>query len=166
MVRIPSIRTCIFAGIAAVVAACGPNDAPRQGDQPQAREITRENFREFGDYVVHFNAQATTMLPPEVARAYGIQRSSNRAMLSVAVIRKEPESTGQPVTATVNVQASNLTGQLKDIRVREIREGDAIYYIGEVPVSNEETLIFDIGVQPEAADAPFQLRFRQQFYTN
>lgn len=166
MARMPCIKTCILAGVAAAVAACGPNGTPRQGDQSQAREVTRENFREFGDYVVHFNAQATTMLPPEVARAYGIQRSSNRAILSVAVIRKQPESTGQPVTAAVDVRASNLTGQLKDMRVREIREGDAIYYIGEVPVSNEETLIFDIGVKPEAADEPFRLRFRQQFYTN
>lgn len=158
-------RICLIATASALLGACGEG-AGEQRSAPQAQEITRENFREFGEYVVHFNAQSTAALPPDVARAYGIQRSSGRAMLSVAVIRKQTGSIGEPVQAMVEVSAANLTGQLKGVRVREIREGEAIYYIGELPVANQETLIFDIGVRPEGVADPFSIRFRQQFYSD
>ncbi len=155
----------ILAAVSVLAAGCGPGPATQES-APPAREITRENFEDFGDYVVHFNAQSTSVLPPEVARAYGIQRSSNRAMLNVSVIRKVPGSTGQATAADVDVDASNLTGQLKDLTLREVTEGEAIYYIGELPVTNRETLIFDISVRPEGVDEPFRVRFRQQFYTD
>lgn len=161
----PVLRPWLIALLATTVVACGQGPSQEES-APQAREITRENFQEFGDYVVHFNALATSMLPPEVARAYGIQRSSNRAMLNVTVIRKVPGSTGRPTQAVVGVDASNLTGQLKDVEVREVREGEAIYYIGELPVANRETLIFDISVRPEGSTDSFRVRFRQQFYTD
>ena len=50
-----------------------------------------ENYKDFGDYVVHFNALSTADLPAEVARGYGITRSKNRAMLNVSIIRKEED---------------------------------------------------------------------------
>ena len=105
-------------------------------------------------------------LPAEVARGYGITRSKNRAMLTVSVIE---ESSNLPVTARVSVKAQNLTGQLKNITMREIREpGDveAIYYIGETSVANQETLIFDISVTPQGATTAATVRFQRQFYTD
>jgi hypothetical protein len=158
-------RSLLMTLIATATTACGPG--PADGDDAEAaREITRQSFSEFGDYVVHYNAQATEMLPPEVARAYGIQRSENRAMLNISVLRKQPGTIGQPVAAKVLVDASNLTGQLKSVDIRQIEEGHAIYYIGEVGVANRETLIFDISVQPEGESEAFRVRFRQQFYTS
>ena len=35
------------------------------------------------------------------------------------------------------------------IRTREIRDGNAIYYIGEFGVANEETLKFDVQARPQ-----------------
>jgi len=119
-----------------------------------------------GDYVVHFNALATEMLPAEVARAYGIVRSDSRAMLNVSIVRKQADTIGKPVGAAVTVNASNLTGQLKSVTVRRIEEGNAIYYIGEISVANQETLIFDIEVTPEGETRPISVKFRQQFYTD
>ena len=66
----------------------------------------------------------------------------------------------------MDVQASNLLGQLKDVRVRELREGEAIYYIGDLRIANEEIINFDISVRPVDSDTPQQLRFQQQFYTD
>ncbi len=157
---------CFAACLAAGLAGCGESPAPGSRAVPQAQEVTRATFQEFGDHVVHFNAQSTTMLPPEVARAFGIQRSADRAMLNIAVQRKLPEGGSVPVAAAVSVAASNLLGQQKDVRIRELLEGDAIYYIGEVKVANEEILSFTISVRPEGADAPYEIRFRQQFYSN
>ena len=156
----------VFPVVAAttLLAGCGPGqEGP---DVPQAREITQEHFRDVGDWVIHFNAQSTNMLPAEVAKAYGIERSGNRAMLNVAVMRKEEGTIGKAVSADVSVKARNLTGQLKNITVRKITEGPAIYYIGEIPVANQETLVFEIDVRPEGAVESYTIRFRQQFYAS
>ncbi len=69
---------------------------------------------DFGDYRVHYNAIATDQLPPEVASAYNIVRSKNRAMLNISVTRHIPGTIGESVQAKVDVTTSNLTGQVKD----------------------------------------------------
>jgi quinol monooxygenase YgiN len=55
-------------------------------------------------------------------------------------LRKEDCSLPQPVSGQVTVAANNLTGQLKSVALREIREQEAIYYIGEYGIANGETL--------------------------
>jgi len=112
---------------------------------------------------VHFSAQLTDQLPPEVARAYNILRSKNRAMLNVSILEA---TSGKPVSGTVTVKTVNLTGQLKNVVMRKIQEQEAIYYIGETPVANQETLIFDISVIPEGETEASSVRFKRQFYTN
>jgi hypothetical protein len=118
---------------------------------------------DIGDHVVHFSAQSTDQLTPEVARAYNIVRSKNRAMLNVSVLR---EADDKPVAADISVKTVNLTGQLKNIAMRRIDEQDAIYYIGEVAVANRETLIFDITVTPDGVAGSSEVRFKRQFYTD
>ena len=118
---------------------------------------------EIGDHVVHFSAQSTDQLPPEVARAYNIVRSKNRAMLNVSVLHA---SDNTAVPADVSVKTVNLTGQLKNVTMRRVDEQNAIYYIGEVPVANRETLIFDISVTPEGVEIVSEVRFKRQFFTD
>ena len=142
-----------------LVACGGPNET---ATVPQA-EPAGVSFVDIGTHVVHFSAQSTDQLPVEVARAYNIVRSKNRAMLNVSVVE---DATGNAVSATVTVKTVNLTGQLKNITMRKIEEGDAVYYIGETPVANQETLIFNITVQPEGLAQASDVRFKRQFYTN
>ena len=143
-----------------LAAACGgPDDSARV---PEAQPAGASSV-DIGDHTVHFSALATDQLPPEVARAYNILRSKNRAMLNVSVLS---EADGKAVTAVVTVKTVNLTGQLKNVTMRQIDEGDAIYYIGEVPVANQETLIFDISVTPEGTDVASAVRFKRQFFTD
>ncbi len=124
-----------------------------------------ENSQDFGDYVVHFNALNTDLLAPKVATEYNIKRSSNRAMLNVVVLRKVLGATGQPVPATVSGKATTLTGQHRELELREVREPNAIYYISDFGVSNEEMLNFRLEVRPEGESETFQVQFRQQFFT-
>jgi hypothetical protein len=156
-------RTIVSVTALALLGACGgPGDAARV---PQA-EPAGETSADIGKYVVHFSAQSTDQLPPEVARAYNILRSKNRAMLNVSIIRK---ADNVPVDGTVTVKTVNLTGQLKNVTMRKIEEpGEsiAIYFIGETPVANRETLIFDITVRPEGEGTSSDVRFKQQFYTD
>lgn len=124
-----------------------------------------ENSQDFGDYVVHFNALNTDLLPPKVATEYGIKRSGNRAMLNVVVLRKVLGATGQPVPAEVTGMATTLSGQQRELALREIREPNAIYYIADFGVDHEETLRFHLKVRPEGESDTFQMEFRQQFFS-
>jgi hypothetical protein len=125
-----------------------------------------ENSRDFGDYVIHFNAIATDQLTPEIARRYGIVRSRSRAMLNVSIIKKEDGSLGAPVPGSVAAGAVNLTGQQKNLTLREIREENAVYYIGEIGIANEETLIFTIDVTPINEASRFSVRYMKQFFVD
>jgi hypothetical protein len=131
-----------------------------------ATDVLAQQSQDFGDYVVHYNALNTNLLPPQVAQAYGITRSSSRALLNVTVLKKVMNNPGTPVDAKVTASGTNLTGQLRDIEIREVRDPEgAIYYIGVFPVHHLETYNFQIQVAVEGEKNPLIVRFRQQFYT-
>ncbi len=153
-------RTLISLSLLALMAACGgPGDS---ADVPDAQPAGATSA-DIGAHVIHFSAQSTDELPPEIAKAYNILRSKNRAMLNISVIRKADKV---PVTAVVTVKTVNLTGQLKNVSMRQINEQEAIYYIGETAVANRETLVFDISVIPDGEEQPSNVRFKRQFYTD
>ncbi len=115
---------------------------------------------------MHYSAFTTDTLQPEVAKAYQIERSDKRGMVNVSVLRKLMGTTGQPVRAAVTVTATDLHGQAQRIPVRELNDGGAIYYIGEFPVSNGDTLRFRIEVTPEGQTEGVSAQFDQEFYTD
>jgi hypothetical protein len=125
-----------------------------------------QQSQDFGEYVVHYNAINTNLIPPQVAQGYGIQRSSSRALLNVTVLKKVMGSPGTPVGTPVTATGTNLTGQTRDIKIRRIDDPEgAIYYLGEFPVHNLETYRFEIKVNIEGESAPLVVKFEQQFYT-
>lgn len=152
-------KTIIALSAFLLLSGCG---GPGDQATPPPAEPAGASSANIGNHDVHFSAQSTDQLPPEVARAYNIVRSPNRAMLNVSIIES---ATGAPVAGTVTVKTVNLTGQLKNVVMRKIEEQDAIYYIGETPVANRETLVFDITVTPEGTAAASDIRFKRQFYT-
>ncbi|MFA5531204.1 MAG: DUF4426 domain-containing protein [Thiohalomonadaceae bacterium] len=119
---------------------------------------------EFGNYIIHYNAFTADMLHPPIAKSHGIQRSQNRGVLTVAIQRK-PAKAPADVAAEVDAQALTLNQQLRTLKMREIREGDAIYYLADFPVRNEEVLDFEVNVKPQQLAEPYTFRFRQQFFT-
>lgn len=155
----PFLTAAIFL-LGSLLAGCGGGDG--EPTVPEAQPAGN-SFADIGDYVVHFSAQSTDQIPPEVARAYNIVRSKNRAMLNVSIL---DQATNASVSGTVSVKTVNLTGQLKNVVMRKIQEQEAIYYIGEIPVANRETLVFDISVKPEGATEASELRFQRQFYSD
>ncbi len=143
-----------------LVGGCGGSGEP---PTVPAAQPAAASDADIGNHVVHFSAQSTDQLPPEVARAYGIVRSKNRAMLNVSILK---EGTTDAVTADVTVRTVNLAGQLKNVTMRKIQEGEAIYYIGETGIANQETLIFNISITPEGSIDTSDVSFTRQFYTN
>jgi hypothetical protein len=147
------------------LTACQPagNSQDNGGVATTPPTVTSQDV---GDYVIHFNALPTNQLTAEIARSYGIVRSESRAMLNVSIIKKTEGQLGSAVPGLVTASATNLTGQFKTTNIREVREGDAIYYIAELPVANAETLTFNIEVTPENEAETFPIRFQKQFYAS
>jgi hypothetical protein len=117
-----------------------------------------------GDHTLHYSAIPTLQLTPDVARQYGLTRSSGRALLNIAIRRRDGSGGDHAVAATVTASATNSAGQRQDLRLREVREGDAIYYLAEARTSDGETLRFEIDASVEGAARPLSARFSQPFY--
>lgn len=125
-----------------------------------------QQSQDFGDYVVHYNTLNTNLIPPQVAQGYGIKRSSSRVLLNVTILKKVMDTPGTPVNARVVASATNLTGQRRDIEIREIKDTEgAIYYLGEFPVHNMETFNFVVEATPQGEEEPLTVKFLKQFYT-
>jgi hypothetical protein len=152
-------------GALLLLSACDQPGKPVAAEENEVAVMPgTESAKDFGDYVVHFNALKTDQLTPEIAHQYGIVRSKNRAMLNVSIIKKAEGTLGPGVTGSVSASAINLTGQLKVMSMREIKEGTAVYYIGETPITDGETLIFTVDVTPINEASRFTLRFKKQFF--
>ena len=158
-------RLLLAAAGSLLMLACTPDPGP-DSERPRSAEPETATSRDFGDYILYFNAIQTDQLTPEVARQYNIVRSKNRALLNVSMVRKVEGSTGVPVAGSVSAQAVNLNGQLKNLNVRQITEGEAVYYIGDVSVSSGETLVFTVDATPINETSRFSVRFLRNFYAD
>jgi len=128
--------------------------------------VLAQNSQDFGDFTVHYNAMRSSMISPEIAKAYDIRRSDSRGLINISVLKNAADKTTTAVKAKLTASGRNLTGQTRNVEMREISEGDgAIYYLGELSVRNMETFDFTVIVLPEGQDKPFNVKFRQQFYT-
>ena len=130
-------------------------------DSAQATPVSKD----FGDYTVHINAVNSDTLQPSMAKAYNIVRSKNRGLLTISLVKKTLSANPKPVRAKVTGKATNLTGQLKDIQIREINDGEAVYYISEFQVADKEVLDFTVYLTPDDNTSPFTVELRQQFFT-
>ncbi len=124
-----------------------------------------ESSMEFGDYVIHYNAFRSDTLSPEIAKSYNLTRRNNRVIVNIAVLKKVLNTTGTPTAAKVTGHLKNLTGQMKAIEFREIKEDTAIYYLSEVQFTEGEFLKFDIKVTPEGGTRAASLKFDKRFST-
>jgi hypothetical protein len=123
-----------------------------------------ENSTNIPGYTIHHNAIPSAWLDPAIAKQYGIQRSKYRGMLNVSVIKTVPGTTGESAAAVVLAKATNIRGQMISIPMRQVKEGDAIYYIGEFRIADQETLNFELKVQPRGETRFHSAKLSQQFF--
>ncbi|MCA6691312.1 DUF4426 domain-containing protein [Vibrio parahaemolyticus] len=121
-----------------------------------------EQFKNMKDIEVHYVAFNSTFLTPKVARSYDIKRNGYVSVVNISVL--DSASLGKPaVEAKVGGHAKNLIGQTQKLTFREIKEGEAIYYVAELPITHEETFTFDIDVKAGNKGSG-KLKFTQKFF--
>ncbi len=126
-----------------------------------------QQSKDLGEYVVHYNALNTSLLPAQMTQVYGIQRSPNKAILVITPLKKnENNALGTPVHADVTASAVNLSGQRRSIEMREISDlSGAVYYIGVLTVYNLESFRFTVNLKIEGLEELAVVKFSQQFFT-
>lgn len=121
-----------------------------------------EQKQKVGNYDIHYVALSSTFLTPSIAKSYGIKRSSYSGILNISVLDTSVD--GNPaVPVEITGVANNLLDARIELKFREIREGDSIYYIAEVPYRDDQEINFNIAVK-HGSKLNTQLKFKQKFY--
>jgi len=122
-----------------------------------------EQYVDSGPYRVHYATINTTELTPEVARQFGVTRTRNQVLL---VLNAQQSISGRylPLPATATGTATTLLGHRQTLSLRPVREGDVHYVIATFQTLDGEFMTIDVQLLPAGADAPIEVRFRQQFY--
>ena len=120
--------------------------------------LSAEQKQAFGDHEVYYSVFNPSFLRAEVAERYAVVRGHDKAVVNVSILEGE-RSVAVPVTGTVK----NLLGQLQPLDFREVKEGEAVYYLAMLTYQDRDTLRFEI-----TADLPGYgsavVKFQQTLY--
>lgn len=120
----------------------------------------------FGEYELHYSVVNTTFIEPAVAAQYGLARGSRRAIINLSL--REHLDDGSTVAREMALEGRSwdLTQSQVNFDFIDVREGPAIYYIGEFKFINREWRFFELNFSPEGSEESFKLEFKQQMYIN
>lgn len=122
-----------------------------------------ENMKKLGSLDVHYIAFGATFLTPEIAKAYGIERSRYNGLINISVLDNSQKNTPSK-TVVMMGKARNDLGQIKTLEFKEVKEGTAIYYLAQIKYAHEETIHFDIDII-DGTDK-HKIKFSQKFYVD
>jgi hypothetical protein len=120
-----------------------------------------EQKKQLGNWDVHYIAFPAPMLTPEVAQHYKLQRSKYNGIVNISVLDK---TTKQAQKVDISGVAKNLLGQRVTLDFKEVTEGEAIYYLAQLPFQHKQQFTFDITVTADGKTE--QLKFDQTFYVD
>jgi hypothetical protein len=124
-----------------------------------------ENATIAGNYKIHHNAITTDFLSTAIAKTYKIPRSTQRALLNIAITETRDDQIDKPISARLNVIRRNLLGYREELEMQEVREGDAVYYITDFAISHKDQWIFDIEALVDGQTYPLKAQYRETFIT-
>lgn len=120
----------------------------------------------FGPYELHYSVVNSTFIEPAVAAEYGLTRGRRRAILNLSL--REHLDDGTTVARRMDLEGSSrdLTARSVDFDFIEVREGPAIYYIGEFKFINREYRFFDVTFNARGDTRRYEFSYRKQMYIN
>ncbi len=118
-----------------------------------------EQLQRFGDFEAHYVVIPSTFVQSEIAHQYRLRRGPGLAVVNVSVL----DPSGEGTACAIAGHSKNLLGQISPLTFKEVREGDAVYYLAEVRHADQEVLRFSLAITPVDAE-PFTLNFQQRLY--
>lgn len=121
--------------------------------------LQAEQKKQLGPWDVHYIAMPSTLIEPAIAGNYKIERSKFNGLVNISVLNSSDQKAQQ---VTISGSAKNLLGQQKTLNFTQVSEGEAIYYLAQLPYRNEERLSFVIDISQ--GNQSQQLKFEHTFY--
>ena len=125
---------------------------------PHAAEVAKA-----GDLEMHSVAVPSTELTPDAAKDYNITPAPGRGLLTITLIKKGRNGKAESVPGQVYAGAVTQDNKLLTIPIREIRQADGVYYLGEYRVSAPDTLRFLVNAN--VLGKPMKAEFSRAFST-
>ncbi|GEK07830.1 DUF4426 domain-containing protein [Pseudoalteromonas sp. McH1-7] len=125
-----------------------------------ASEQQGGQFKDLGPWEVHYIAFPSTFVQPNIAKAYNLTRSGNKAIVNISVLADKP---GKPaIKAKVTGSAKNLLGKVVPLNFKEVVEGEAVYYLAQLDYDDEDIFRFNVEITKDKQTR--KLTFSQKFY--
>ncbi|WP_318935758.1 DUF4426 domain-containing protein [Pseudidiomarina sp.] len=122
--------------------------------------VVAEGVTRLGPWEVRYNAFNSTLLRPEMASQYNLQRSEYLATLNIVIFAaNKPGKPAQQVD--ISGYAMNPLSQQQPLNFQEVIEGEAVYYLAQTRFTNAETLRFFITIEQDGIQE--QLTFSETF---
>ncbi|OYY94184.1 MAG: hypothetical protein B7Y41_07610 [Hydrogenophilales bacterium 28-61-23] len=114
-----------------------------------------------GDLEMHSVAVPTTELTPEAARNYNVTPAAERGLLTITLMKKGRNGKAESVAGQVYAGAVTQDNKLFSIPIREVRQADGVYYLGEYRVNAPDTLRFLVNAN--VLGKPLKTEFSRAF---
>lgn len=126
--------------------------------------VQAEQSKRLGPWEVHYNAFNSTLLRPEMAQQYNLERNTYLATLNIAVLAAN--EAGKPAQQVkVTGYTMNPLSMQSRLEFQEVIEGDAVYYLSQAEFTANEVLRFFITIEDENGNSQ-ELRFSKEFWVN
>ncbi len=125
--------------------------------QAQAQQSER-----FDQFELHHSIVYTTFLTAEIAAKFGIPRGKDKAMLTLSVRDAQ--------AGDIRGRAMEIEGRTWDLitggemKVKEIKEGRATYYLVPFEFLDREYRFFEFTFKPEGAEKAYTYKFKTQLW--
>jgi hypothetical protein len=123
--------------------------------------VHAEQKKQLGDWDVHYIAFPAPLLTPEIAQQYKLQRSKYNSVINISVLDKTSQ---KPQHVALSGVAKDLQGRQIALDFSEVIEGDAVYYLAQLPFRNEQRFSFNITIT--SGEQSQRLTFEQTFYVD
>ena len=123
---------------------------------------TAQQSERFDEFELHYSIVYSTFLTPEIAAQFGIPRGKDKAMLTLSVRDADAgDVEGRPMEISGRTW-DLITGG--DMKVKEVREGRATYYLVPFEFLDREYRFFEFDFTPEGSDKAYSYRFKSQLW--
>lgn len=123
-----------------------------------AAEVSR-----LGDIEVHSIAVPTMELTPEAAKDYNITPSAGRGLLTITLIKRGGAGKAESVPGQVYAGAFTQNNMLFTVPIREVRQPDGVYYLGEFRYNSPDNIRFLVNAN--VLGKPMKVEFARAFNT-
>ncbi len=125
--------------------------------------LANAQFLKSGEIRIYANAMLSSQLNAQIAQQYGVTRSASRVLLHV-VVREGVPGRDRSLPAKINAVAIRKNGERSTINMQITRENQDIYYLGELNITGNEAVNFEIITDIEN-QKPLRMTFFQEFFS-